>query len=77
MLFYFIFVSSLVSLSQSFTFGSTELFNAYMHCYGCEVLLGKDLNLCLGCHASGRLAFPPLGEDEVGLTDRLHCPSIP
>lgn len=54
-----------------------EIFNAYMHCFGCEALLSKDLNLCLGCHAAGRLAFAtvPLGQN--GLTDCFHCPSVP
>lgn len=54
-----------------------ELFNAYMHCFGCEVLLSKDLNLCLDCHTKGKLAFPTLGKDELGITTKCHCPSDP
>jgi hypothetical protein len=28
----------------------TELFNSFMHCDGCESLLGRDFNLCIQCH---------------------------
>jgi hypothetical protein len=31
----------------------TELFNSFMHCNGCESLLGKDFNLCTQCHQEG------------------------
>ena len=32
---------------------SKELSNVYMHCDGCEVLLNKDFNICVDCHAEG------------------------
>jgi hypothetical protein len=28
----------------------TELFNSFMHCNGCESLLGADFNFCIQCH---------------------------
>jgi len=28
-----------------------ELSNVYLHCNGCEVLLNKDFNICITCHA--------------------------
>jgi hypothetical protein len=31
----------------------TELFNSFMHCNGCESLLGRDFNLCTQCHQEG------------------------
>jgi hypothetical protein len=31
----------------------TELFNSFMHCNGCESLLGRDFNLCIQCHQEG------------------------
>lgn len=31
-----------------------ELCNTYMHCQGCERLLGKDYNVCTECHALGK-----------------------
>jgi len=31
-----------------------ELANVYMHCYGCEEILNKDFNICIGCHAESR-----------------------
>jgi hypothetical protein len=30
-----------------------ELFNSFMHCNGCENLLGKDFNICIQCHQEG------------------------
>jgi hypothetical protein len=30
-----------------------ELFNSFMHCNGCESLLGKDFDLCIQCHQEG------------------------
>ena len=27
-----------------------ELSNIYLHCIGCEEILGKDFNLCINCH---------------------------
>lgn len=54
-----------------------EIFNAYMHCYGCETILHRDLTLCLGCHAAGRFAFPPDPPDARLLSDRIHCPGEP
>eukprot|EP00903_Cladosiphon_okamuranus_P010291 g9742.t1 len=54
-----------------------DIFNAYMHCYGCETILNRDLTLCLGCHAAGRFAFPPDPHDARLLSDRIHCPGEP
>lgn len=54
-----------------------EIFNAYMHCYGCETILHRDLTLCLGCHAAGRFGYPPVPPEAGLLTDRHHCPGIP
>jgi len=31
-----------------------ELSNVYFHCDGCERLLGKDFNICRGCHLKER-----------------------
>jgi hypothetical protein len=31
----------------------TDLFNSFMHCNGCECLMGKDFNLCIPCHQEG------------------------
>jgi hypothetical protein len=31
----------------------TELFNSFMHCNGCERLLGTDFDLCIQCHQEG------------------------
>mmetsp|Transcript_27524 Transcript_27524/g.40496 ORF Transcript_27524/g.40496 Transcript_27524/m.40496 type:complete len:1131 (-) Transcript_27524:848-4240(-) len=33
---------------------SEELSNVYMHCDGCEKILNKDFNICIGCHSEGR-----------------------
>jgi hypothetical protein len=30
---------------------SRELSNIYCHCNGCENLMGKDFNICVGCHS--------------------------
>lgn len=30
-----------------------ELSNVYLHCMGCEKLLGKDFNICVTCHCEG------------------------
>ena len=29
-----------------------ELSNMYLHCFGCDKLLGKDYNLCMDCHGN-------------------------
>lgn len=29
-----------------------ELPNTYYHCMGCDVLLGRDLNICMHCYSS-------------------------
>lgn len=29
---------------------SSELSNVYCHCNGCDGLMGKDFNICVGCH---------------------------
>ncbi|CAN0456286.1 unnamed protein product, partial [Ectocarpus sp. 12 AP-2014] len=52
-----------------------EIFNAYLHCYGCETLLSRDLTLCLACHAAGRFGFSTGAGG--GCTDQHHCPGIP
>lgn len=53
-----------------------EIFNAYMHCYGCETILQKDLTLCLGCHAAGKYGFPAVAPGTRLTTDLYHCPGI-
>jgi hypothetical protein len=47
----------------------TELFNSFMHCNGCESLLGKDFNLCIQCHQEGTFErfhqmHPPTDDDD-------------
>ena len=32
---------------------ASEIANTYMHCIGCEFILGADYNICLGCHLQG------------------------
>jgi hypothetical protein len=48
----------------------TELFNSFMHCNGCESLLGGDFNVCIQCHQEGSYKdfhpmHPRAGNDKV------------
>lgn len=36
---------------------SHELANTYFHCFGCESLLAKDFNICIGCYKDGAYAI--------------------
>jgi hypothetical protein len=36
---------------------SHELSNTYFHCQGCESLLAKDFNICIGCYNDGSYAI--------------------
>lgn len=56
---------------------SGELWSGYMHCNGCETLLGKDVNVCLLCYSKGKLAFWKHGKESVGLTNEGHFPCDP
>ncbi|CAM9886245.1 unnamed protein product [Discosporangium mesarthrocarpum] len=50
-----------------------ELSNAYMHCHGCETLLGRDYNICLECHSTGSLGEVLLSKETKACSTRLHC----
>ena len=58
-------------------FCSKELANVYCHCNGCDSILGRDFNICVGCHSIGKYKVDvTMGESKVLHSKQHHTESF-